>query len=292
MGFLALGILSSSGVALTLRFAASRRLTGFLLFGSNYLVALVLGLLLSEGEGTRLLPMPVVLLAAGTGVLYVLGFVLLSTAVERLGTAVATSVARVSVATPLLVSILIFGERGTAPEFLAMAGSVLILPLASRQWPPWNSSRRVRASGLLLAVSLFLVIGVTDSVLKVRAELFPESDPGSFFAVLFGSAALLSLILAFVQKELWRVRSGDAPVAVRLALGVPLGAANFGSAYFLALALERLPGAVAYSVNALGVIVLAALLAALLFRERPARHNYLFFAASAVVLILMRSSLG
>jgi drug/metabolite transporter (DMT)-like permease len=126
---------------------------------------------------------------------------------------------------------------------------------------------------------LFLIFGVNDSALKFRVEFFPESSDGVFFSILFGSALLVTVILTLLRRERYETAT--------LLIGVPLGAVNFGTALFLSKALELLPGYVVYTLNSVGVIVLASVAGRVIWKEKLLPRNYIFLAGSIVAIVLL-----
>jgi multidrug transporter EmrE-like cation transporter len=296
--YLAASILSSTTVALLLhRVRPDRRFTTFAV---NYVVAVALGMLRSgaSASGQYLLTTGEVIVAVVTGLVYVLGFLVFSRTIGALGTGVAASVSRISVSVPVLVSIVIFGETGPPLRIPAIILSVLLLPLAGREWPPWGRAplddeprKRLSGASVLWAFALFAAIGLSDAALKVRQELLPLSEPGRFFSMLFGTAAVAALVIALVRGEFRSAATESRSPLGSILIGIPVGAANFGSAYFLAGALETISGALAYTVNAIGVILLTAVLGMLIHRERPRPHNYIFFAGAIAVVVVLQLSI-
>jgi drug/metabolite transporter (DMT)-like permease len=291
MIWLILSILCSSGVAILLRYASLRRLDQFPIFVANYGTALVLGLALAESARFVSEPSAGVALAMLVGIFYVFGLLVFRRAINEVGTGIAASVSRLSVILPVALSILGFGESLGVPQFAGIGLAVLVLPFSGRYWPPWNAPPAagtppaggrpaVAASGLLWTVALFLVFGLNDSALKIRAELIPASDPGLFFAILFGTAGIISVVITIVRREVVKVES--------IVLGVLLGAVNYGTAHFLARALGVIPGYQAFTLNSVGIILLVTLLGRLLFGERLARHNMVFLLGSVLAIVLLR----
>lgn len=77
------------------------------------------------------------------------------------------------------------------------------------------------------------------------------------------------------------------PSPAAVGTGLLLGAANFGTVYFLSGALERLAGFRVYTINSVGVIIVAAVIGLILWRERPRIHNYVFLTASIASILLL-----
>lgn len=277
MIWLVLSIFSSAAVAVLLKYASVHGVPQFPLFAVNYATALALGLVLAEQGSAAAEPTAGIVLAVATGVLYVLGFLVFKRTITEAGTGIATSVSRLSVTLPVLISVIAFGELVGGWQTAGIVLAIAVLPLSGKVWPPRREE--LHAGGLFWTLAVFVIFGLNDIVLKVRAELLPGSDPGFFFALLFGTAGVISVALALVRRQRFRLRT---------LLGLPLGAVNYGTAHFLANALETVPGAQAFTLNSVGVMLIAVLAGRLLFAERLARHNYLFLAGSLAAIVLVR----
>ena len=285
-------VVTSVLVGQTLRLAAHLELDRFPLFTVNYTVALLLGLSVSR-EGFASEPLPAVVLAVFLGVMFVLGFLVFHRAIALTGTGIAATVSRLSVIIPIVVSVLAFSEYLGPAGVSGVLIGVAALPFSGRSLP-WRAARRASAatapqagdssaaasaSGVLWAIALFLIFGANDTALKLRAELLPGSDAGIFFAFLFGTAMVISMVLTLVRGERFMLKT--------LLIGVPLGAANYGTSHFLASALEAIPGYVAFTLNSVGIILLSAVAGRIAWREKLRPHNYIFLAAGVVAIILL-----
>lgn len=325
----------SASVALLLKSASAHGLPQFPLFATNYVVAFALGVLISEQNSVAAEPRAAIVLAAATGLLYVLGFLVFRRTIHEIGTGIATSVSRLSVTGPVVLSVIVFGEAVGAFQAAGIVLAVAVLPLSGRVWPPWRragsptiavaarsatpappatpvtpptpitrstqprsptaaasatqapaagGAAAVRDTGVLWPIALFLVFAINDGVLKIRTELLPTSDAGLFFAVLFGTAGILSATIAAAR--------GESVRPATLMIGVPLGAVNYGTAFFLSRALEHLAGYQAFTLNSVGVILVVVVASRLLYGERLERHNHLFLAGSVAAIVLLRVPFG
>ena len=278
MTFLLLAIVCSTvvGHVFTL---ASRRATGSAgLLLINYAVAApasVIGMLLHPApiQLDGLLP---VLLAALLGFLFLFNYLMLAESIKHMGIALPVTLMRVSVAWPVVGSIVLFKEFPHAPTLLATAAVFLALPLASPQKIDRAVLRGAHSSGLLQAMLLFIATGLTELLFKVQAELHPLANPFVFSSMIFPVALLFSW--------LHFRRSADRIDRDGIALGAGLGLFNVGSTVFLLLALHLMQGIVVFPINAAGVIVLSTLSALFIWRERPTPRQWLFIAIACIAI--------
>lgn len=262
----------------------------------NYAVALTAALVLvGIDPPARGLEAEPGLLALGTtlGVLFVVGFLLLAHAVDRVGLSLATATMRLSVAIPFLASWLIWSEAPTSGQGLGFVVALAALALISwpRTQPPAGSgaapvppsrASSVAAAGLL--VLLFLIGGAVDTTLKAFEEAFAGANsPALFLAVVFAVAFVAGGVVLGVR----RLRTRRAVASRRvLAWGTALGLVNYGSAEFMLRALREIPGTVAFPVNNVAVVTLATLLGMGLWKESIPRNRRLGLVLAVAALVL------
>lgn len=147
---------------------------------------------------------------------------------------------------------------------------------------------------ILLPTFLFFGMGVVDSFVKfAQSEFISDSLASTFSAIVFASSLMVALLVLPFNK----------PAAKSLTkfktwvLGAALGLANFGSMYFLILALnhinintgEQAMGSVVFGINNIGIVALSVLIGFVIYHERPSKLNWIGIAltgASIMVLAL------
>jgi len=265
-------------IALILKVNERRGGSRILIAGANYLVASAISFLML---GARF-PSPdaaISVLGLAGGVVYVLGFLLLMTLIARLPLAVPVTVARLSVALPVAVSILLWGE---SPGFLQWfgigLGLVAVILFGQSLSDSAHRSRSAGRSGLLL-ISLFVVLGLGDVILKAFRETAPDFDRLAFTWILFTAAAVFTWLLIGLR----RIRFDARTFALGLVLGVP----NLFSTVFTLQALRSVPASVAFPFINLTVIVGSTLVGLLVWKERPRGAGLagLVIAGGAIVLL-------
>ena len=275
---LALAIVFSSGVAITMKLANARRVDLGQFLAVNYLICTTS--LIAWGAGGTLGQHSIFIWCLGlyVGGMYVLCLWLFDRAIAVGGLTLSTTLMRLSAALPTLGSLICFTERATGYQILGIVLAFACLPLASpeplRLNPAGRSALRTMVWGLLL----FVAYGLTDFAFKVQAEMAPTADPGAFMATIFGSALLLTLPQLFKRP---------APGRECLLLGFLLGSTNLLATYFWIRTLAHLPGAVAYPTLGVGVIAVTTVAGLLCWRERlrPANYAFLIMATLSVCLI-------
>ena len=273
--------LCSITIALILKVNEGRGGARILIAGANYLVAsaisfFMLGMHVGRpGLGT-------LALGGAAGIVYVLGFLLLMALIARAPLAVPVTVARLSVALPVAVSILLWGENPGLFQWLGIGlGLIAVVLFGLSLSDSTHISRAAGRSGLLV-VSLFIVLGLGDVILKAFRETAPDSDRLVFTFILFSAAALFTWVLVLLR----RVRFDARTFVLGLALGVP----NLFSTVFTLQALRSVPASIAFPFINLTVIAGSTLLGLVMWKERlrGMRLAGLFVAACAIVLLALR----
>jgi len=273
--------LCSITIALILKVNEGRGGARILIAGANYLVAsaisfFMLGMHVGRpGLGT-------LALGGAAGIVYVLGFLLLMALIARAPLAVPVTVARLSVALPVAVSILLWGENPGLFQWLGIGlGLIAVVLFGLSLSDSTHISRAAERFGLLV-VSLFIVLGLGDVILKAFRETAPDFDRIAFTWILFTVAA----VFTWLYIGLRRIRFDARTFALGLALGVP----NLFSTVFTLQALRSVPASVAFPFINLTVIAGSTLLGLVVWKERlqGMRLAGLVVAAAAIALLSLR----
>lgn len=275
MMYLILAMVSSMLVSVVMRLSEKQGATGTWKLSVNYVMCAGMSLWFSGSP--QLFPamegLPTALLLGGvTGVLYLLGFVLLQWNTRRNGVVLPATFMKLGVIVPTVMSILLFGE---APKPLQMAG--IALALAAIVLIQGRS--REETGSLLGLIALLLSGGTADAMSKIFEEMGLNALKDQFLLYTFGTALILCVALCLVRKQrpTWR----DA------LWGLALGAPNYFSARFLLLALGDLPAVVVYPSFSVGTIVLVTAVGVLCFGERLSRRKWAALGVIAAALVLL-----
>jgi drug/metabolite transporter (DMT)-like permease len=264
--FLLLSLLSSVAVALILKVSDRRQEDGLTVIAANYPVALLLGLVLSQQLALSAMAL---LLAVVMGFLFLASFVLYGWAIAREGVTSSVTMGRISLAIPVGLSILIWGEMPKLHHWPALIMIMLIIFF-------WEG-RGKKISWLLL--TLFLLFGINDTGMKVFKMYYRGVDDGVFLLALFASAGFWAWLWVW-----WR---GQKPVWSDIRTGLLLGVPNYGSTYFLLKALNSLPGYLVFPFVNVGAVILAYLAGHLLFSEEMGRRKLFLVILGALAVLLL-----
>ena len=275
MLYLLLAILSSTAVAVLMRLSGRFSRNGMTMLASNYLMCTIAAGVLAgwplipEGEGLAF----TVATGAFSGVLYLLGFVLLRWNMGRNGVVLPATFQQLGVMLPTLAAITIFRESPRWTQLVGIAiAAAAILVMQERQ----AQSGQRSLPGLL---ALLLVCGGCDLMAKVFEHWGNPAQNDHYLLYTFVTAFVLCVALCLYKRQ--GITVGD--VLCGLAIGVP----NYMSARFLLLSLTTLPGVVVYPSFSVGVIIAVALVGVLCFREKLSRRKLIALGMILAALVLL-----
>jgi len=284
MIYLIFSILSSVLVAVVIRRNEARRLDrlGVMLF--NYLAALVVGTILNGVSGEMGLNLRLLPIALATATIFVSAFIVYMVAIQRLGIAIPVTVTRLSVVIPVLGSLLLYAERLSPHQYLGLLLALVAIYLFSWQSEAkrnrrWSNTR----TGFVIPLLLFVLMGSGDMSLKVFQEQFGSQWMMPYMLLVFFLSGVLTAVLV-----VWRRVPLNRAVAVG---GMLLGLANFASAYFILKVLQHLPGALAFPLNNIGIILLSTLVGYLWWEEKITLRvgSAIVLAVIAVLLLTLNA---
>jgi drug/metabolite transporter (DMT)-like permease len=155
-----------------------------------------------------------------------------------------------------------------------------------------KSSAKIDWRAILLPAFIFIGMGVVDSFVKYSQSEYITNDLTPIFSTLVFSSALIAgiLILPFNRQAARSLQSFKT-----ILLGIILGLVNFGSMYFLILALNHVDtstgkqamGSVVFGINNIGIVALSVIVGFLAFKERPSPINWVGIAISGIAILIL-----
>lgn len=216
------------------------------------------------------------------GFLFIVVFRLIARTAQEMGIAIATVANKMSVVMPVGMALIFFGEKLSLLQYAGMFLTLLAVYFTSAN----SSGGGSRSKAFWLPALIFLGSGLIDAIIsdagqrRVPVSYQPFFVSLSFFcAFLFGIGFMLHSIIVKKEKLSWRSIVGG------LLLGIP----NYFSIYGITRALESdfLPSAALYPVNNIGIVLVSAFGALLLFREKLSLLNWLGIALAVAAISLM-----
>ena len=272
--------LCSITIAVILKINERRGGDRLLLAGANYLFASVFAFLILRG-GVELPSAGTLVLGGVTGIIYVLGFLLLMAGISKGPLAVPVTVMRLSVAVPVVVAIFLWNEYPGPIQWVGLVAGAAAIVLFGLGIRTPEGDHQAGEGFWLLMVTMFVVMGTGDVLLKAFREMSPDSERLVFTWLLFTSAAVFSWLMIVIR----RVPFDRSTFLLGLLLGLP----NLFSTVFTLLALRGVPASIAFPFINLTVIFGSMLLALALWKEKlgPVATAGLVLAALALILLPM-----
>jgi drug/metabolite transporter (DMT)-like permease len=219
-------------------------------------------------------------------------FYVIAKSTQKAGVAVTTVAVKMSVVVPIAFSI--WYDSADVLTLLKSIGIVLAI-LSVFLTVYRKSSQKINANTILLPAFLFIGMGIVDSFVKFAQSAYITNDLTPVFSTMVFVSALFSgmLILPFNKAAIANLCFMKTWV-----LGIILGLVNFGSMYFLILALNHVDistgyqalGSVIFGINNIGIVALSVIVGFLMFKERPSLLNWAGITLSAGAIIVLMYS--
>ena len=285
MVYLLLAILCSAGLPLLFRAFDDWRVNLFWAIPINYVACIAVGAFFVPIPRDTLSPLsqPWFLLAILQGFLLAVNFYLLAYTAQRAGVSVAVLASRLSVAIPVILAFVLYGDSFDAAKTVGLAAALSSLYLCTVTGQDFDvSHRRLR---LLLPILVFIMFGCHFTLLKFTQASYLE-----------GSAYHLYVTTCFFFAFITSVGVGIARIPTRvngrardLIAGVFLGLMNYAAIYFLVrvLGVEGWQSSQLFPIYSVGVVGVSSILAMILFKERLSRLKTFGLAAGLMAVALL-----
>ena len=264
----------------------------------NYIVCFLTGYaLLPEGVSFAIdLAQTWTWVALGIGVAFVVTFLLSGQSTQRNGITATSLANNLSLVIPVCVSLFVLKSGGRAFDgwnYLGLALAVVAVGLSTYRNEvarPDTSPKVGRAA--LLPVAVFLMYGLTNTLINYMNVRYiaTGSATDGLHPVVVTLTMVVGAIAAGTLLFAYRLIRGIDRIETRNLIGaVTLGVPNFLSFYTLVLALSAFGGngALVYPLYNIGVILLAAGVAALFFREKLLTINKAGLALAVLAIALI-----
>lgn len=297
MLFLSLSIVLSVLLLLNFRLFPRYDINTFQAIVFNYPVCFLTGLLLlPTGQSFTIdFSQTWTWLALGLGVGFILTFMLSGASTQRMGITVTSLANNLSLVVPVCFSLFIFQTGGKLFDGLNYLGLLLAVVAVGLSTYKKESATdattptttRRSGSSVLLPIAVFLFYGATNTMINyMNLHYIPSADK----TVQVTLTMVLGAVVAGLLMLVVRLVQGKETIQAKSLLGaVTLGVPNFLSFYTLLLALSAFGsnGAFVYPLYNIGVILVAAIMAALFFKEQLSTVNKIGLAMAVVAIGLI-----
>jgi drug/metabolite transporter (DMT)-like permease len=273
-----LTVLCSSSIAIILKLNDTRNGPALVLLSANYFMAACISLLLFYGGEIKTGSPESFFFGIILGSIFVYAFFLFTLSVRVAGTALATVSSRLSVVVPVILAMVIFREIPGMLQILGLFFAIFTIYLFYRSLRN-NSTGHIHLKDYLILIMLLIGIGINDFCMKLFQSWRPAAEKPFFLLCIFGSAWIYSSVYIIIKK---------IPVDRRtVGLGLLLGIPNIFSSYFLIAALTEVEAIVVYPLVNIGIIVVTALAAWIIWREKLNRAGVWALSTGIAAIVLL-----
>lgn len=281
MIFLIAAVFFSSCIVLTFKFIDRFRLDLLQAISVNYLLAATWGFFYtSDFFATANLPdIPWISYAIGSGLLFILTFLMFGLSTRQVGIAMTGVSGKMSVVLPVFTGFIVFSE---VLGMVRIAGILLALLAFYLTFKPEGRQVSFRAIRLF-PLLLFLATGFNDSLMKFAQVRVMGNDLKPYLTIVFSVCLVLSVVLLVIRKRINpAVWSGKAVLA-----GLVLGVCNWLSTLFMLRAMTQLDSGLLFPVFNASIVSLAALYGVVFFREKLRLINWLGIGLAIMAILLI-----
>jgi uncharacterized membrane protein len=287
MMFLILCILANVGIFTCFRLFMRYQINTFHAIAVNYLVCVITGSIFMGTEAwenvfqgnTTWIYIGLIL-----GGIFIGTFYLMARTTQIFSMTVSSIATKMSLVIPVLFSLLILNIQSREYTWLNYTGMVLALVaiLASSYKPRKVELSASNTFQYLLPIAIFILGGIIDSTINfVSFRYLKPEEEGLFPIIIFSSAAVLGWAIVGWKREAlsWRSVLG----------GLVLGFVNYFSVYYLVRSLRAFnhDGALVYPLVNVGIILVASLVSAILFKEHLSLLNKIGILLSVLTILLL-----
>lgn len=276
MLYLILAIVSSSLIAIIMRFSAGKIKGKLSMLATNYVVCSLCGAAYAKFD--VIVPSvagfyTAVGLGCISGVLFLAGFILLQTNTYKNGVVLSSTFMKLGLLVPIALSVFFFHEIPTGAQVLGFIIAVFAIILI-------NLKKEGKAKGMTIGLLLLLLIGGSGDAMAKVYEVFGTSAlSNQYLFYNFFTAFVLCLILVILKKE----RPGKWELIFGACIGIP----NFFSSKFLLAALGQLSAVVVYPTFSVATILVVTLVGIVAFKERLKKLQWIAMVAILFALVLL-----
>lgn len=289
MIYFAGSIILSAYLTLFFKVVERLRLNTFHVIVFNYITCVITGSIVQAKLPLRneVLESDWISWAIGMGCMFISIFVIIGLSAQRLGVAVTAVAYKLSLVIPFLFSVFWYNEQVSLYKWIGIILALVAVVLTCYPDKTKQQTQKVPVALFIwIPAFIFFSSGLLDALIKyTEARFLNETNNNDFLVTAFATAALTgTIILAFL---LLVKRQAFSPKAIFA--GIALGIPNYFSIWCLVKVLKDYSGnsSAIIPVNNIGIVLMSAVVAWLLFKEKLSAINWtgILLAVIAIALI-------
>jgi drug/metabolite transporter (DMT)-like permease len=222
------------------------------------------------------------------GGLFISVFYLMAVTTHRVGVTITTVVNKTSLLIPVCFSLFVFGTASKQFDLINYGGLILaVCAIVLSSYKKANTDTPANSSlivSMILPLWVFVGSGLVDLAASYLSWQYITPERSAVFPILaFGGAGSIGLIILVFQS----VHARKLPSLKSAFGGTYLGIPNFFSFYFLILALQdfKQDGALLFPLLNIAVILISALVAWVLFKEKLSALNRVGMLLAIIAIV-------
>jgi drug/metabolite transporter (DMT)-like permease len=293
MFFLIGSIFLSTYLAIAFKICDRYGINAFQAIVFNYFTCILTGSIVngSVPAYAKIIDEPWFVFAVIMGTGFILSFNLIALTVQKNGLAIAAVASKLSLIIPFTASFILYRETAAA---LKIAGILLaLLAVVLTLYPPEYAAdkddtkrRGLNVRIILLPLVVFFATGLLDTLVKYVEQSFLNArNSNDFLITTFTVAFVTGFILLISLVVAGKIKFQLKAVLAGFLIGIP----NYFSIWCLMKVLKINPGSssVIFPVNNMGIVLLSALLAWIVFKEKLSPVNWTGIVLSVVAIIMI-----
>lgn len=254
----------------------------------NYTVCVITGSIVNGSfpVNRSLVDQPWLPWALVMGCCFISLFNLAAATVQKIGVAVATVAYKLSLVIPFVFSLYLYHEKASVVKIGGVVVALVAVWFSTRPRKKGMPGKHVNWLLWLMPLLLFVGSGLLDSMIKYVEQAFVNpANQDTYLITAFCVAAVVGwLIVLFLFITKRQQFSGKAVIA-----GICIGVPNYFSIWCLMGALKGYAGnsSAIIPINNMGIVLLTALVAWLIFKEKLSAINWLGIVLSLGAIALI-----
>lgn len=250
----------------------------------NYIVCVITGCI-TLGEipfEMSMLQAPWMPLIVFLGFLFMGGFNVASRTVQYFGMAISSVAQRMSMAVSGGFAILYFNESYTIYKIIGILIALLAVVFINVPNSQQAEEKEINKSLIIFPIAIFFISAVIEIALQYLHTIYQLSAHLQSI-VLFASAATVGTLF-LIYKILF---GGERLESKNILAGIAVGVPNYFSIYYMLCALELMGGSMVYSLNNTMIVISAAVVGMVGFKEKLSTLNLLGIGMAIIAILLI-----
>jgi len=274
-------IVSSTMIAMILKFSENKNLNRYAVTSANYVAAFSISLLMNAGKctiysGNGLIN--VLGLGVFAGILYFLGFIFIQRSIKENGVGITGAVSKIGIILPVVLSMILWKEIPNYFQAIGIIISISAIILINMSFDDIRSLKNFNRT----VIFLFIIAGIAEFTTKLFERFCFMEYKTLYLFIIFFTAFLISSYFTFRD-----FKSGKKITKTDIVTGLLVGIPNMFASYFLIESFKHYKASVAFPIYSSGAIFLISLGGIVIFKEKPKRKDIIAIVMIIAAIVMM-----